>query len=48
MGHNGAGKSTMINTISGMISVTSGDVRINDWMLSLDLDTIRKRLGVVS
>jgi ABC-type multidrug transport system ATPase subunit len=48
MGHNGAGKTTFINVLSGLVSSTSGDARIFDATLESDLDSIRKNMGIVS
>jgi len=48
MGHNGAGKSTMINTICGLIPKESGTTRIGSFNIDTNLRAIRKRMGVVS
>ena len=48
MGHNGAGKSTLINVLSGLVSSTNGNARIYNSTLEEDLDSIRKRMGIVS
>jgi ABC-2 type transport system ATP-binding protein len=48
MGHNGAGKSTMINTICGLISKNSGTARVGGFNIDENLRSIRKRMGVVS
>lgn len=48
MGHNGAGKSTMINTLCGLILKNSGTARMGVLNIDENLRLIRKRLGVVS
>lgn len=46
LGHNGAGKTTTISMLTGMIPVTSGDMKVRNLLLSNDLEKIRKILGV--
>ena len=46
LGHNGAGKTTTISMLSGLISPTYGDMKVEEMVLSRDLDKIRKNLGV--
>jgi len=48
MGHNGAGKSTMINTLCGLIPKNAGTARMLDLNIDENLRSIRKRMGVVS
>ncbi|EER01707.1 Daunorubicin resistance ATP-binding protein drrA, putative [Perkinsus marinus ATCC 50983] len=46
LGHNGAGKSTTINVLSGMLTPTSGDVRIFNHRVPEDMPLIRRSMGV--
>ena len=46
MGHNGAGKTTMISMLTGMITKTEGTVYMNGLSLDKDLREIRKSLGL--
>ena len=46
LGHNGAGKSTTISMLVGLIPPTSGDGSIYDHKMSEDMQRIRKTLGV--
>jgi len=46
LGHNGAGKSTVINCLTGVVPVTSGDAVIFGNSISDDLDKIRDITGV--
>lgn len=46
LGHNGAGKTTTISMLTGLIPMTSGDVKIGNLLLSKDMNKIRKNLGV--
>jgi ABC-type multidrug transport system ATPase subunit len=48
MGHNGAGKTTLINVLSGLTSLSGGDARIYDAQLTLNLASIRNKMGIVS
>lgn len=48
MGHNGAGKTTLVNTLCGYVQLTSGNARLFDMQLNKDLESIRRRMGVVS
>ena len=47
LGINGAGKSTTINIMCGLLAKDSGTVRIGDADLDQDADAIRRSLGVV-
>ncbi|KAF4695060.1 hypothetical protein FOZ60_005798 [Perkinsus olseni] len=46
LGHNGAGKSTTINVLSGVVKPTSGDVRIFNHRVPDDMPLIRRSMGV--
>lgn len=46
LGHNGAGKSTTISMLVGLLPPTSGDVLIYGKNILTDMDEIRKELGV--
>jgi ATP-binding cassette, subfamily A (ABC1), member 3 len=46
LGHNGAGKSTTISMLTGLISPTSGDAIIEGKRVSTDMGFIRQSLGV--
>ncbi|CAM9264642.1 unnamed protein product [Heterosigma akashiwo] len=46
LGHNGAGKSTTINMLTGLIPMTSGEALIRGKRLSQSLAAIRSDLGV--
>jgi ABC-type multidrug transport system ATPase subunit len=48
MGHNGAGKTTLVNTMCGYVQLTSGNARVFERHLNRDLESIRRRMGVVS
>jgi len=48
MGHNGAGKSTMINALCGLIGKNKGTARMLGFNIDENLRSIRKRMGVVS
>jgi len=48
MGHNGAGKTTLINVMSGLTAATGGDARIFDARLEINLESIRRKMGIVS
>ncbi|MCL2818985.1 MAG: ABC transporter ATP-binding protein [Actinomycetia bacterium] len=47
LGTNGAGKSTTINMLCTLIEKTSGDARVNGYVLGKDDHAIRKSIGVV-
>lgn len=47
LGVNGAGKSTTINIMCGQLSKDSGDILIDGHSLDKDLDSIKRKLGVV-
>lgn len=46
LGHNGAGKSTTINCISGVTPLTFGDIFVQGLDVRSDLDSVQRRLGV--
>ncbi|KAL2535052.1 ABC transporter A family member 1 [Abeliophyllum distichum] len=46
LGHNGAGKSTTISMLVGLLPPTSGDALVFGKNISTDMDEIRKSLGV--
>ncbi|CAI9301359.1 unnamed protein product [Lactuca saligna] len=46
LGHNGAGKSTTISMLVGLLAPTSGDALIFGKSILTDMDDIRKNLGV--
>ena len=48
MGHNGAGKTTLINVMGGLLTHDSGDAKIFEASLETDLESIRRKLGIVS
>lgn len=47
LGVNGAGKSTTINIMCGQLSKDSGDILIDGHSLDKDLNSIKRKLGVV-
>ncbi|CAD8090926.1 unnamed protein product [Paramecium primaurelia] len=48
LGHNGAGKSTTVNMICGLIEKTTGQININGYDIDKNLDDIRQILGYCS
>jgi ABC-type multidrug transport system ATPase subunit len=46
LGHNGAGKSTTISILTGLIPATSGDCLLDGYSVAEDMQEIRKSLGV--
>ncbi|KAF4731356.1 hypothetical protein FOZ62_013495, partial [Perkinsus olseni] len=46
LGHNGAGKSTTINVLSGMVIPTSGEVTIYGHKVPTEMPVIRRSMGV--
>lgn len=46
LGHNGAGKSTTISMLVGLITPTSGDAFIEGKSILSDIDEIRKSIGI--
>ncbi|CAD8119528.1 unnamed protein product [Paramecium sonneborni] len=48
LGHNGAGKSTTVNMICGLIQKTTGQILINEFDIDKNLDEIRQILGYCS
>jgi len=47
LGPNGAGKSTTLNMLSGLVPIDQGQVQINGFDLSKDLQELKMNLGVV-
>ena len=48
LGHNGSGKSTLSKLMVGLLRPTSGEIHIDDLLLSEDnLQEIRKKIGIV-
>ncbi|DBA00014.1 TPA: hypothetical protein N0F65_002017 [Lagenidium giganteum] len=45
LGHNGAGKTTVMSMLTGMTPVTSGDARINGFSITTDMRSVRRSLG---
>ena len=41
LGHNGAGKTTAINMMTGMIAPSSGDVNVNGFSLRENVNNVR-------
>jgi ATP-binding cassette subfamily A (ABC1) protein 3 len=46
LGHNGAGKTTTISMLTGLIPPSSGEMTVNNLLLSKDLENLREKLGV--
>ncbi|KAJ8925956.1 hypothetical protein NQ315_009809 [Exocentrus adspersus] len=46
LGHNGAGKSTTMSMITGMLDVTSGVIKMNGRNIRSNMDEVRKTLGL--
>jgi energy-coupling factor transport system ATP-binding protein len=48
IGHNGSGKSTIAKLIMGLLEPISGEIYINDELLTLDnLDRLRSKMGII-
>jgi ABC-2 type transport system ATP-binding protein len=47
LGPNGAGKTTLISIICGIVTPTSGDIRVDGLEIARDYRTVRKRIGLV-
>ena len=47
LGHNGAGKSTMFNMLTGIISYSAGNVKICNIDIAENIERARKYIGVV-
>lgn len=48
LGHNGSGKSTLAKLLVGLLKADSGEIYINDTLLSDDtVDTLRAEIGIV-
>ena len=48
LGHNGAGKSTTISMLTGLVQMTGGQVTVNKLDLKADIDEIRQSTGLCS
>lgn len=46
LGKNGAGKSTMIGILTGLLDMDSGTALVSGMNVETDMDLIRKRMGV--
>ncbi|PNF40610.1 ATP-binding cassette sub-family A member 3 [Cryptotermes secundus] len=46
LGHNGAGKTTVMSILTGLFSPTSGSVHINGYNIRDNLDEVRESLGL--
>lgn len=46
LGHNGAGKTTAIYMLTGMLMPTEGDAIINGHSIKKDTDTVRRSIGL--
>ena len=45
LGHNGAGKTTIMKMITGFLEPTSGEISIDDLSIDKDIQSIQKRIG---
>ena len=45
LGHNGAGKTTVMNMITGMLNITSGDVMVYGDSVRSNLGAVRRKVG---
>ncbi len=47
LGPNGAGKTTTISMLSTLLSISSGQARVNGQDVALGADAVRKSIGIV-
>ena len=48
IGHNGSGKSTIAKLIMGLLEPVSGEIYLNDQLLTIDnLDEMRSKMGII-
>jgi len=45
LGHNGAGKTTIMRMLTGFLEPTSGSILIDDWVMGRDTAAIQRRIG---
>lgn len=45
LGHNGAGKTTIMKMMTAFLEPTTGDIHVDDLMIGKDTQTIQKRIG---
>lgn len=47
LGHNGAGKSTMIGVLTGVVAPSSGTATLGGFDINEEIDEVRQIIGVV-